>query len=112
MQGDCLCPTVLSTRSPGRIDVWPGFFGAIACRSRAVVGLNSVGFPPSWKEACGVRHDRGAGARVLRGYSDDPVSDIRLPNVDFQQTVRPCVVENVAGLVLEDVYENGGPMSG
>jgi polygalacturonase len=47
----------------------------------------------------------------LRGYPDDPVGAIRLSNVDFQHTNQPSVVENVAGLVLDDVYENGAPMS-
>jgi polygalacturonase len=47
----------------------------------------------------------------LRGYPDDPVGSIRLSNVDFQQTAQPSIVENVAGLVLDNVYENGAPMS-
>lgn len=47
----------------------------------------------------------------LRGYPDDPVGAIRLSNVDFQHTNQPSIVANVAGLVLDDVYENGVPMS-
>ena len=47
----------------------------------------------------------------LRGYPDDPVGSIRLSNVDFARTAQPSVVENVAGLVLDHVYENGAPMS-
>jgi polygalacturonase len=47
----------------------------------------------------------------LRGYPDDPVGSVRLSNVDFARTTQPSVVENVAGLVLDDVFENGAPMS-
>ncbi|TDV55007.1 glycoside hydrolase family 28 protein [Actinophytocola oryzae] len=47
----------------------------------------------------------------LRGYPEDPVGEVRLSNVDFRQTAAPSVVENVTGLVLDDVYENGAPMS-
>jgi polygalacturonase len=46
----------------------------------------------------------------LRGYPDTPVHDVRLSSVDFQRTGQPSVVENVDGLVLTDVYENGAPM--
>jgi hypothetical protein len=46
----------------------------------------------------------------LRGYPDDPVGAIRLTRVDFRHTAQPSVVENVSGLVLTDVYENGAPM--
>lgn len=47
----------------------------------------------------------------LRGYPDDPVGSVRLSNVDFQHTNQPSIVSNVAGLVLDEVYENGAPMS-
>lgn len=50
-------------------------------------------------------------ALALRGYPDTPVRDVHLSDVDFQRTAQPSVVENVTGLVLTDVYENGVPMS-
>jgi polygalacturonase len=46
----------------------------------------------------------------LRGYPDNPVGAIHLTNVNFQRTAQPSIVENVSGLVLTDVYENGAPM--
>ena len=46
-----------------------------------------------------------------RGYPDDPIGDLRLTNVDFQRTTQPSVVENVRNLVLDDVLENGVPMT-
>lgn len=49
-------------------------------------------------------------ALALRGYPDVPVRDVRLTTVDFRSTASPSVVENVTGLVLENVYENGQPM--
>jgi polygalacturonase len=55
---------------------------------------------------------RAQRALNLRGYPDDPVGGVQLSNVDFGQTAQPSIVENVAGLVLTDVYENGAPMSG
>lgn len=54
---------------------------------------------------------RAQRALNLRGYPDDPVGAVRLSNVDFQHTNQPSIVSNVAGLVLDDVYENGVPMS-
>jgi polygalacturonase len=50
-------------------------------------------------------------ALALRGYPDTPVRDVTLSHVDFQRTAQPSVVENVSGLVLTEVYENGVPMS-
>jgi len=47
----------------------------------------------------------------LRGYPDDPVGAIHLTNVDFVRTAQPSIVENVSGLTLTDVYENGAPMT-
>jgi hypothetical protein len=55
--------------------------------------------------------ERAQRALNLRGYPDNPVGEIRLTNVDFQQTAQPSIVENVANLVLTNVYENGAPMS-
>ncbi|MBB4909603.1 glycoside hydrolase family 28 protein [Actinophytocola algeriensis] len=46
----------------------------------------------------------------LRGYPDNPVGAIHLTNVDFLRTAQPSIVENVSGLELTDVYENGAPM--
>ena len=47
----------------------------------------------------------------VRGYPDDPIGEIRLTNVDFQHTTQPSVVENVTNLVLDNVLENGAPMT-
>jgi polygalacturonase len=49
-------------------------------------------------------------ALSLRGYPDNPVHDIRLTNVDFRHTELPVIVEEVDGLVLREVYENGAPL--
>jgi polygalacturonase len=46
----------------------------------------------------------------LRGYPDNPVGAIHLTDVDFQRTASPSIVENVSGLVLTNVRENGVPM--
>ena len=46
-------------------------------------------------------------ALALRGYPDDPVHDVRLTHADFRRTALPDVIENVDGLVLRDVHENG-----
>jgi hypothetical protein len=54
--------------------------------------------------------DHAQRALALRGYPDDPVHDVRLTHVDFRQTVLPDLVENVDGLVLRDVRENGQPL--
>ncbi|HEV2783813.1 MAG TPA: glycoside hydrolase family 28 protein, partial [Actinophytocola sp.] len=43
----------------------------------------------------------------LRGYPDDPVRDIRLTHVNFQHANQPDIIEDVDGLLLRDVWENG-----
>ncbi len=53
---------------------------------------------------------RAGRALNLRGYPDDPVGAVNLTSVDFARTTQPSIVENVSGLVLTDVYENGAPM--
>ena len=47
----------------------------------------------------------------LRGYPDDHIKGIRLTDVDFGTTSAPDVVEYVDGLVLENVTENGAPLT-
>ncbi|MFL6144264.1 MAG: glycoside hydrolase family 28 protein [Labedaea sp.] len=54
--------------------------------------------------------DHAQRALALRGYPDDPVHDVRLTQVDFRHTDAPSVVENVDGLVLHQVTENGQPV--
>jgi polygalacturonase len=54
--------------------------------------------------------ERAQRALNLRGYPDNPVGEVRLTGVDFQHTTQPSIMENVANLVLTDVYENGSPM--
>jgi polygalacturonase len=56
--------------------------------------------------------DHAQRALALRGYPDAPVRDVTLSNVDFRRTEVASVVENVEGLVLREVYENGVPMTG
>jgi polygalacturonase len=55
--------------------------------------------------------DNAKQALALRGYPDDPVHDVRLTDVDFRHTESPALIENVDGLVLRNVLENGRPMS-
>ncbi|TWD75179.1 polygalacturonase [Kribbella amoyensis] len=46
----------------------------------------------------------------LKGYPDAPISGVRLQHVDFGTTSQPPVVQDVTGLVLTDVTENGQPL--
>jgi polygalacturonase len=47
---------------------------------------------------------RKAGAALsLRGYKNAPIRDIRLHHCVFESVAKPNVVENVEGLVLDDV---------
>jgi polygalacturonase len=46
-------------------------------------------------------------ALKLLGYPDDPIHDVRITRADFQQVNLPDLTENVDGLVLTDVTENG-----
>lgn len=47
----------------------------------------------------------------LRGYPEDHIRGVRLTNVDFGTTTAPDVVEYVDGLVLDNVVENGQPLT-
>jgi polygalacturonase len=47
----------------------------------------------------------------LRAYSDDHIRGVTLSHVDFGTTTSSSVVENVDGLVLDDVTENGSPLT-
>ena len=49
-------------------------------------------------------------ALSLRGYPDDPVHDVALTRVAVAHTAQPDTIENVDGLVLTDVTENGVPV--
>nr|WP_268811653.1 glycoside hydrolase family 28 protein [Kibdelosporangium aridum] len=46
-------------------------------------------------------------ALSLRGYPEAPIRDVRLTRVNFKQVSQPDIVENVTGLRLREVYENG-----
>lgn len=47
----------------------------------------------------------------LRGYPEDHIRGVRLTNVDLGTTTAPDVVQYVDGLVLDDVVENGQPLT-
>jgi polygalacturonase len=51
----------------------------------------------------------GHAQRALKlvGYPDDPIRDVRLTRANFEQVDLPDVIDNVEGLVLTEVYENG-----
>ena len=47
---------------------------------------------------------RQAGTALsLRGYKNAPVQDVRLRHLRFEKVAKPNVIENVEGLVMEDV---------
>jgi polygalacturonase len=46
----------------------------------------------------------------LRGYPDDLIHGVRLTRVRVDHTAAPDIIENVEGLVLRDVTENGAPV--
>ncbi len=48
--------------------------------------------------------------KFIRSAADIEPGTIHLTNVNFERTTQPSIVENVSGLVLTDVYENGAPM--
>jgi polygalacturonase len=51
---------------------------------------------------------RKAGAALsLRGYKSAPIRDVRLHHCVFQSVEKPNVIENVEGLVLDDVKIGG-----
>jgi polygalacturonase len=44
---------------------------------------------------------------LLRGYPRAPISDVRLTNCAFENVAKPDVLENVKGIVLNNVKVNG-----
>ncbi|MEI9973060.1 MAG: hypothetical protein WDO73_13970 [Ignavibacteriota bacterium] len=46
----------------------------------------------------------------LRGYENAPVSGVRIAHCTFGNVKQDDVIENVRGLVLEDVKRNGKEM--
>jgi rhamnogalacturonyl hydrolase YesR len=46
-------------------------------------------------------------AVFLRGFENDPIRDVRVINCVFEKADKPSVVENVEGLVFENVMING-----
>jgi unsaturated rhamnogalacturonyl hydrolase len=51
-------------------------------------------------------------AVYLRGYQEDPVSGVRIAHCSFGNVTQDDVIENVKGLVLDDVKRNGEKMLG
>lgn len=69
-------------------------------------------FPPIVRdvEVRNVHSARSGYAIYLRGFSSDPIRDIRLVNCTFANVAKPNVIEHVTGLVLRDVLVNGVPV--
>jgi polygalacturonase len=51
-------------------------------------------------------------ALYMRGFPDAPIRDVRLTDCAFSGVEKANVLENVEGLVLENVEVNGAPMTG
>jgi polygalacturonase len=66
-------------------------------------------FPPVVRniEMTGVTSRKSKYALYLRGYSRDPVRDIRLGECSFENVALDDVIENVEGLTLDRVTRNG-----
>lgn len=47
----------------------------------------------------------------MRGYPDDHIKDVTLTHCRFDKATSPDIVEDVDGLVLTDVTENGTPVT-
>jgi polygalacturonase len=54
-------------------------------------------------EVVNVKCRKAGSALSLRGYKNAPITDVRLHHCVFQSVAKPNVVENVEGLVLDDV---------
>jgi polygalacturonase len=54
-------------------------------------------------EVVNLKCRKASSALSLRGYKNAPISDIRLRHCVFESVARPNVVENVEGLILDDV---------
>ena len=87
---------------------------------QAVIDINfyygegpGYGFPPAVGDINVSNLTVGTAQRGLNisGYPDDHINGIRLTDVDFGTTSRPDVVEYVDGLVLDNVVENGQPLT-
>ncbi|HLJ47848.1 MAG TPA: glycoside hydrolase family 28 protein [Bryobacteraceae bacterium] len=46
----------------------------------------------------------------FRGYESAPIRDVRVEHCRFNNVAEPMVIENVKGLTLEDVSQNGKPL--
>ena len=46
----------------------------------------------------------------LRGYASSPIRNVRVTNCTFDRATKPCVIEHVEGLDVENVKINGKPM--
>ncbi len=49
-------------------------------------------------------------ALSLRGYASSPIRNVRVTNCTFDRATKPCVIEHVEGLDVENVKINGKPM--
>jgi polygalacturonase len=54
-------------------------------------------------EVVNVKCRKAGSALSLRGYKNAPITDVRLHHCVFESVAKPNVVENVEGLVLDDV---------
>ncbi len=46
----------------------------------------------------------------FRGYESAPIRDVRVEHCRFDNVAEPNIIENVKGLTLEDVTQNGKPL--
>lgn len=58
-----------------------------------------------------VKTQKAKYALYLRGFKDAPIENVRVTHCDFEGIEKPDVIENVKGLVLEKVKENGKAVS-
>jgi polygalacturonase len=52
---------------------------------------------------------KGKYALFMKGFPNDPVRGVRLERCRFENTAQKDVIENVEGLTLNEVTENGSP---
>ncbi|MGH9530251.1 MAG: glycoside hydrolase family 28 protein, partial [Terriglobales bacterium] len=66
-------------------------------------------FPPITRnvEIRNLKIQKARYALYLRGFKDAPIQNVRIVDCDFNGVAKPDVIENVNGLSLQDVKENG-----
>lgn len=58
-------------------------------------------------ELCNLKTRKAQYALYLRGFKNAPIENVRLVDCDFAEVEKPDVIENVKGLSLRNVTENG-----